>query len=247
MSATRWIASTLAALFLVLAGCSSGGNPAEAPSGWQTAEGRWWKEGVDTSKVFRNLDDLNAMGITDEKMGVSESGLTQEQFNNAIKRSLVKLYRNNPEAVDSLFNNYAVDSLTSVDLSGDIVTDQGQLKMETENEFKNKAYKAITEYFREPQPTKSDVQLVYPESLRTEEAAGEVELQVHVTPQGEGDNVTGVPNAIQVVKGTNPTLDAIAMKGATKRRWNPAYVQVNREWQPTDAWVRFSVNFPAPR
>jgi hypothetical protein len=179
-------------------------------------------------------------------MSISQDGITQEQFNNAIKRSLVKLYRNNPIIVDSLFENHATDSLQAVDLSGDIVTEDGRLKMETENQFKQQAYNAITEYFREPAPSKSDVQLVYPESLRTEENAGTVELQVHLAVEGSGDNATGVPDAVQVVEGTHPTLDAIAMKGATQRRWNPAYVQVNREWQPVESWVRFSVNFPAP-
>ena len=247
MSATRWIASTLTALFLILAGCSSGGSPADPPEGWETAEDRWWKQGVDTSQVFRDLETLGSMGITDGQMSVSQSGLTQEQFNGAIKRSLLKLYRNNPEIVDSLFQAHAVDSMTTADLGGDIVTEEGQLKMETENEFKNKAYKAINEYFREPQPSKSDASLAYPESLRTEEASGTVELQVHLAVEGSGDNVTGVPDAVQIVEGTHPTLNAIAMKGATKRRWNPAYVQINREWQPVDAWVRFSVDFPAPR
>ena len=247
MSATRWIACTLAALLLALAGCSSGGSPADPPSGWNAAETRWWKDGVDTSTVFRDLNSLSAMGFGAEEMSISSSGITQEQFNNSIKRSLLKLYRNNPEVVDSLFEAHALDSLQAVDLSGDIVTEEGQLKMDTENEFKNKAYKAINEYFREPQPTKSDVQLVYPESLRTEEASGNVELQVHLAVEGEGDNVTGVPDAVEVIEGAHPTLNAIAMKGATQRRWNPAYVQVEREWQPIDAWVRFSVNFPAPQ
>jgi len=247
MSSTRWIASTLTALFLILLGCSSGGNPAEPPSGWEASESRWWKQGVDTSEVFRDLGTLGEMGITQEEMSISQSGITQAQFNNAIKRSLIKLYRNNPEVVDSLFQARAVDSLSAVDLGGDIVTENGQLKMETENEFKNKAYKAINEYFREPQPTKTDVQMVYPGSLRTEEASGNVELQVHLTAEEVNGEMTGVPDAVEVIEGTNPTLNAIAMKGATQRRWNPAYVQMNREWQPIDAWVRFSVNFPAPQ
>jgi len=247
MSSTRWIASTLTALFVLLVGCSSGGNPAAPPSGWEASESRWWKQSVDTSQVFRDLGTLDEMGLTQEEMSISPSGITQEQFNNAIKQSLIKLYRNNPEVVDSLFQARAVDSLTAVDLSGDIVSENGRLKMETENEFKNKAYKAINEYFREPQPTKTDVQMAYPGSLRTEEASGRVELQVHLTPEEVDGEMTGVPNAIEVIESTHPTLDAIAMKGATKRRWNPAYVQVNREWQPIDAWVRFSVNFPAPQ
>lgn len=247
MSPPRWIASTLAALLVVLAGCSSGGNPAEAPSGWQTSETRWWKAEVDTATAFRNLGTLQEMGFAQEELSVTQTGLTQEQFNNAIKRSLIKLYRNNPEVVDSLFEARAVDSLRQVDLNGDIVTEEGRLKMETENEYKNKAYKAINKVFREPQPTKSDVQMAYPESLRTEEASGRVELQVHLATQEENGEVTGVPNAIEVIEGTHPTLNAIAMKGATKRRWNPAYVQVDREWQPVDSWVRFSINFPAPQ
>ena len=100
---TGYFATLLVGLFLVV-GCGGGGSPTAPPDGWETTDMRWWKSGVDTSQAFPNLDSLTTMGVIDKKMGTMQSGnITREQFNVAIKQSLLKLYRNNPMIVDSLF------------------------------------------------------------------------------------------------------------------------------------------------
>jgi outer membrane biosynthesis protein TonB len=199
-----------------------------------------WKENVDTSAVFRNLENLQAMGIADGKFTVSQGEVSQEQFTSAIKQTLVPLYRNDPEAIDSLFDTFAVPRLEEADLGPDAVQESGRLNPDLVQKFKNEAYKAIANNYQEPSRLESDGGLVYPESLRTAETSGTVTLQVHV-------DSTGAPDAIEAIQGVHPTLDAIAMRAAAERRWEPAYVLVNDNWQPRPSWVRFDVNYPAPR
>lgn len=235
----RWMAAILTGAFLIV-GCGGGGNPAEAPEGWQQSETRMWKNGVDTSVVFQNLDSLTTMGVLDADAQITSSSVSQEQFVAAIKQSLVKLYRNNPTIVDTLFEQHAAPQLEDVDLSGEVLGDAGQLKPELLQPNKKAAYEAITEYFREPQ-RKQGASIVYPDSLRRdEEASGEVSLQVHIDSSGSID-------AVQVLRSVHPTLDAIAMKAATQTVWEPAYQLVDGEWQGRPAWARFAINFPAPR
>jgi len=243
MYSTRWIATFLVGLFLV-AGCGGGSSPTAPPDGWQTSEMRWWKEGVDTSQAFPNLDSLTTMGVVDQKMTMQRSGeITQEQFNVAIKESLLRLYRNNPTIVDSLFEEYAAPQLEGVDLGGGIVNEKGQLKEKILNKNQKKAYEAITEYFREPQRQQSPDNIVWPDSLRSEEHAGIVELQVHLAVEGEGDNAVSRADAVEVLSGPHPTLSAIAMKAATEATWQPAYVLDDGNWTPVDSWVRFDIPF----
>jgi len=238
---TRWIPSLLVGLFLI-AGCGGGSNPAAPPDGWETSDMRWWKEGVDTSEVFIDLDSLSTMGVVDQTMQLEGGNVTRDQFNAAIKRSLIKLYRNNPMIVDSLFNEYATSQLEDVDLSGDVVGEKGQLKDKILNKNQKVAYKAITEYFREPQ-RQSSPDIVWPDSLRSEEYYGVVQIQAHLAVEGEGDNATARPDAVQVLSGTNPTLDRIALEATTEATWNPAYTLEDGEWSPVDSWVRFDIPF----
>lgn len=243
MFSMRWTAPFLAALFLI-AGCSGGGDPTAPPDGWQTTEMRWWQEGVDTSEVFRTLESLTAMGILDEKAKLQPGGtVSQEQFNAAIKQSLVRLYRNNPTIVDSLFEEYAVPKLENADLSGEILDDSGKLKTKILENNKKKAYDAISEYFREPQRSKSPDNIMWPDSLRSEEYTGVVELQVHLSVEGEGDNAVARADAVEVLSGTHPTLNRIAMKAATQAVWEPAYLLRDGNWTPVESWVRFDIPF----
>jgi len=243
MFSTRFFATLLVGIFLV-AGCGGGSNPAAPPDGWETTEMRWWKSGVDTSQVFPDLDSLTTMGVIDEEMSTMESGqVTNEQFEAAIKKSLIKLYRNNPMIVDSLFEEYAAPQFEDVDLSGDIVGNQGTLKSKILNENQKMAYEAITEYFREPQRQKSPDNIIWPDSLRSEENSGVVKLQVHLTVEGEGDNAVARANAVEVLSGTDPTLNRIAMKAATEATWQPAYVLEDDSWTPVESWVRFDIPF----
>ena len=243
MFSTRCIATLLVGFFLVT-GCGGGSSPTAPPDGWETTDTRWWKSGVDTAQVFPDLDSLSTMGVANQTMGLGQGGeVTREQFTGAIKRSLLKLYRNNPTVVDSLFDEYAAPKLENVNLSGDIVGERGQLKSKILNKNQKKAYEAISEYFREPQRKKSPDNIVWPDSLRSEEHAGIVKLQVHLTVEGEGDNAVSRADAVEVLSGTHPTLNKIAMKAATDATWQPAYLLKDKNWTPVESWVRFNIPF----
>ena len=239
MTLSRWIPAVFVSA-LLLVGCGGGEDPSAPPSGWQATETRMWSEGLDTTRVFRNLENLTTMGITDEELSLSPGEISREQFEGAIKRSLVRLYRNNPEVVDSLFEAHAIDELADAELGEDAVQESGQLKPKLLQTYKKRAYEAITDNFREPQ-REEGADLVYPDSLRqSEEASGSVELQVHI-------DTSGAVNAVEAIQTAHPTLDAIAMRAATQTTWEPAYVMREGAWVPETSWARFSVNFPAPR
>ena len=241
MVATRWIAPTLTGLLLILAGCGGGGgDPAAPPSGWNATETRMWASDVDTSEVFRNLGSLEAMGIIGEDVALSSGSVSQEQFQNAVKRSLLELYRSNPAVVDSLFEEHAVPVLQDADLGSDIV-EEDKIKQKILDKFGQKALKAVDEHYEQPIIQEGITGLPYPDSLRTEENSGRVEVQVHVTADGTVD-------AVEVVEGTHPTLNAIIMRAAaTETTWNPAYVTEDGEQTSYSGWGRLSTNFPAPR
>jgi hypothetical protein len=205
---------------------------------------RWWKQGVDTAQVFPNLDSLSTMGVAEQGARLGQgSDVSQEQFKAAIKQSLLRLYRNNPVIVDSLFEAHAVPKLENVDLSGNIIGENGQLKSEILNKNQKVAYEAISEYFREPQRQQSPDNIIWPDSLRSEEHAGIVELQVHLKPEGSGDNVVARANAVEVLSGPHPTLNKIALKAATDATWQPAYVLKDGNWTSVESWVRFDIPF----
>lgn len=242
MAATRWIATTLTGLLLVLAGCGGGGgDPTAPPSGWKASETQMWKDGVDTSEVFRDLSSLSSMGVLEEDFALSAGGVDQEQFTNAIKQSLENLYRSNPTIVDSLFDEHAASKFEDADLSGTVVKD-GQLKPKLLNEYKNKAFKTIQDHYKQPKLQDGVSGITYPDSLRTQENSGRVELQMHV-------DSTGSVDAVEVIEGTHPTLNAIAMKAATETSWEPGYVRqgAGEDWQPRPGWGRSPITFPAPR
>jgi len=241
MVATRWIAPTLTGLLLILAGCGGGGgDPAAPPSGWNATETRMWASDVDTSEVFRNMSSLEAMGIIGEDVALGSGSVSQEQFQNAVKRSLLELYRSNPAVVDSLFEEHAVPVLQDADLGSDIV-EEDKIKQKILDKFGQKALKAVDEHYEQPIIQEGITGLPYPDSLRTEENSGRVEVQVHVTADGTVD-------AVEVVEGTHPTLNAIIMRAAaTETTWNPAYVTEDGEQTSYPGWGRLSTNFPAPR
>lgn len=242
MSALRWIATTLTGFLLVLAGCGGGGgDPAAPPSGWEASETRMWKENVDTSKVFRNLTSLSSMGIIEQDFALEAGGVSQEQFTNGIKQSLESLYRSNPTTVDSIFEEHAASTLEDADLSGTVIED-GQLKPKLLNKYKNKAFKTIKDHYKQPKLNEGVSGITYPDSLRTQENSGRVELQMHV-------DSTGAVDAVEVIEGTHPTLNVIAMKAATETTWEPAYIRqgTGEEWKPVPGWGRSPIKFPAPR
>jgi hypothetical protein len=240
MLATRWIATTFTGLLLVLTGCGGGPDPAAPPSDWNATETRMWAPDVDTSEVFRNLSSLEAMGILEEGGTLSSGSISQEQFQRAVKQNLLELYRSNPTVVDSLFEEHAVPVLEGAELGSDAV-EEGKIKQKLLDKYSQKALKAIDEHYEQPIIQEGITGLPYPDSLRTEENSGRVEVQVHVTADG-------TVNAVEVVEGTHPTLNAIIMRAAaTETTWNPAYVTEGGEQTPYPGWGRLSTNVPAPR
>jgi hypothetical protein len=242
MVALRWIATTLTGLLLVLAGCGGGGaDPSAPPSGWNATETRMWAPDVDTSEVFRNMSSLESMGILeDEEITLGSGSVSQDQFQRAVKQNLLELYRSNPTLVDSLFEEHAVPVLEETELGSDAV-EEGKLKQKLLDKYSQQALKAIDEHYEQPIIQEGITGLPYPDTLRTEENSGRVEVQVHVTADGTVD-------AVEVVEGTHPVLNAIIMRAAaTETTWNPAYVTEGQNQTPYPGWGRLSTNFPAPR
>jgi hypothetical protein len=245
MTFYRCLAAALATTLLVLAGCSSGGSPGQPPEGWTTSENSWWKQGVDTAMVFQPMGDLTQMGVREEAVSLEQGGLDREQFVDAIKRSLVELYRNNPRIIDSLFQQYAVTSLDTIDISGDgVVEEGGRLASDVLNRGKKAAYDPINEHYREPRAT-TNPSLSFPDSLMRQDISGTIELQIHLDASA-GDDSTATPDAIRVLQSIHPTVDAYVMRAMIDRGWQPAYVLRDGAWVPVDSWVHYSQSLQMP-
>ncbi len=226
---------------LALVGCNRGPDPAtQLPDGWNQSGNRWWLEGADTTAAFRSLDDLHAMGVQSDVVYAStrelaaQPSLQRDQLVEAVRRTLVRLYRNEPEIVDSLFERVAAPLLADVPLQGD--------PDELVERNKKRAYDAVRRHFREPAPRMrlgEDVEVVYPDSLRKRDVGGAVRMQVRVNDAGE-------PIAIQLLQGVHPTLDRIAMNATSRMRWEPAYLLRKNEWQKIPSWARFNIHFGVP-
>lgn len=228
------------------------------PEDWIGEDNQWWRGGVDTMLAFRDLETLSTMNVSGAEVTyvasttmASRREILEKQFVRAVKRSLLRLYRNQPEVVDSLFERHVAPTLQQADLSGN-------LQAEVER-FKKKSYRLLhRSFFQEPQVAKQlgrDIEVPYPDSLRcrgdevpaTEEEdenvepdcyAGTVWTQVYV-------NAEGMPEAVMVVESVHPLLDDIAMRTATQMEWRPAYLMGKGNWKAIDAWVRFGVRFKA--
>ncbi|PSQ97062.1 MAG: hypothetical protein BRD55_03900 [Bacteroidetes bacterium SW_9_63_38] len=238
MTAARWIALPLLGLFC-LTGCGGGSDsPSAPPSGWTGIQDRMWKTGVDTAAVFRDLSSLPGMGIVEQEFALSAGGITQGQFQKAVKRSLEELYRSNPALVDSLFEQHAVPVLQDVSLGGAV--QDGRLKDPLLRQYRKKAFKAVDEHYQPPSLKEGIRGLPLPDSLHTQENSGRVTAQVHV-------DSTGTIDAIEVVEGTHPTLNAIVMRAVTSTTWTPAYVTEGQTQVPYSGWARLPVDIPAPR
>jgi hypothetical protein len=202
------------------------------PSGWNTADGRWWQGDVDTTMAFRDLSSLATMGVEEKKTyQASLEGINRDQFGRAVKQELVPIYRHGPQTLDSLFKQYVQPMIEEATLSGDA--------REKVNEYRSRGVKALREHFREPRTKLTlgqDVPIIYPDSLRNAETSGRVEMQIYMNAEGE-------PLAIRKVRSVHPTLDAIAMNAATRMRWQPAYLLKDGEWVPQACWTQFTVNF----
>lgn len=242
----RGIIGVVLGLIIWGTGCGPGFTPGP-PDGWVSngAEEqalRWWQAGVDTAGVFRNLETLPGMGIAEPTQTYAanqqlarRTGQLEEEFANAVKRSLIRLYRNEPEAVDSLFEAYVVPKIEQTDLQSG-----AELRGQVE-EFKRTGYETIRKYFREARTILSlgeDVPVIYPDSLRAKGVGGEVRMQAYIDDEG-------TPQAVELLESVHPVLDNLAMTATTQMRWQPAYLLNKGQWRPIPSWVRFRVRFNA--
>jgi hypothetical protein len=229
-------------LVLFLAGCAAE-EPAETgpPPGWEGTAGRWWLPDVDTSLAFRDLETLASMQITEgdvvyaANLAVArQDDLARQQVAVAVKRSLIRLYRNEPELVDSLFERFVMPKIEEVSLAGDI----GALV----EGLGRQGYRLIGNHFREPRTllqVGKDIGVAYPDSLRARGIAGSVLTQVYLDEEG-------VPQAVELIEGVHPVLDDIALRATTRMRWRSAYLLRRGNWRPVPSWARFKVTFKAP-
>lgn len=220
------------------------------PEGWQAAPAaqeagavprRWWQAGVDTSRAFRRLETLQEMGVDHRGLtyaaGVSvaaQGDVARPHFIEAVKRSLIRLYRNEPEVVDSLFERFVTPKIEAADLAGNT--------SEEVERFKREGYRLIGNNFQEPRTALrigTDVPIAYPDSLREREVGGSVRTQVYLDAEGH-------PQAIELLEGVHPVLDQIAMEATARMRWRPAYLMRNGNWRPVPSWVRFNITFGVP-
>ena len=206
------------------------------PEGWDGIAAKWWVAGQDTSAIFRNLETLEDLEVVEGEGVFLASGSVarldaREEFERAVKRSLIRLFRNEPAIVDSLFEAFLVPKIQTVKFTNDPIEDV--------EKFKKNAYKVLARHFREPR-TKlalgTDVPVVYPDSLREQGIGGDVKLQVFLNEEGE-------PQSVELLEGVHPVLDQIAMDATTQMRWIPGYVEHKRDWKAIPSWARFRITF----
>lgn len=230
-------------LLLLWGACASEqGADLGPPQGWVRGDdGRWWREGVDTTGLFRNLESLESMSIRHEPVTYAgsqalamRSGVGHEQLERSVKQSLIRLYRNEPVVVDSLFERFVAPRIAEADLSGDLAA--------ARERFKREGYRLISNNFQEPRVARQlgkDIPVSYPDSLREQQVNGKVRTQVYIDAEG-------IPQAIELIEGVHPALDAIALRATTQMRWRPAYLMRNGNWKPIPSWVRFNIDFIPP-
>ena len=224
--------------------------PLEVPENWTEDGPRWWRLDTDTSGVFRNLETLSAMGIavspTSDPMfgpgrtnrdliGRANRDLPRRRLVAHVKNSLIPLFRNRPQVVDSLFERFVVPEMASARLEGDV--------RPVIMTFKRDGYRIISRHFREPYTLTRlgiDIPLRIPDSLREQSIVGHVFMQVYISEDGD-------PVAIEKLEGVHPVLDRIAMRATTKMRWQPAYLLKGGSSRPLPSWARFKVNFSTAR
>lgn len=229
----------LSAFFIVLlAGCAQQETFTYGPpTGWVHDDTKWWIEGQDTTGLFRDLETLEAMEVTGATdVYISNTALTggrnaRKEFAKAVKRSLIRMYRNEPAVVDSLFEQFLAPQIEDVQFTNDPAKD-----IET---FKKKSYRLLQRHFREPRTRLElgkDVLVVYPDSIREQGVAGSVRLQVYLDNEGN-------PKAVELIESVHPVLDQLALVATTEMRWLPAYVEKKRDWHPIPSWTRFLITF----
>lgn len=237
----------LACSVLVLSvGCQQAAPDLGPPEGWVAAAEdvqpqAWWRPGTDTAQAFRALETLEAMGITDAGItyvgsasAARQSGEMREEFRRGVKRELLPFFRNQPEVVDSLFNEVVAPRLAETSIEGAV--------SEAVESAKRTSYERLRRNFREARVTTQlgeDVPVIYPDSLREQGVGGFIRLQVYLDD-------TGSPQAIELIEGVHPVLDALAFQATTQLEWQPAYVSNGRKWTPVPSWVWYRIWYSAP-
>ena len=228
----------IAVLVFVTYGCAEETPLRQGPpEGWEGNATMWWQADQDTTSFFRDLESLETMQVAGSEVvylgkgAVGSEREVRQQFKKAVKQSLIRMYRNEPAIVDSLFEQYMAPRIEKVKFTSDPGGDV--------EKFKKDAYKQLRRHFREPLTTLklgTDVPVMYPDSLRQLEVAGEVKLQVYLNAEGE-------PQSVELLEGVHPMLDQSAMDATTRMRWMPAYVEDDGEWKAIPSWARFRINF----
>ncbi|MBO6574033.1 MAG: hypothetical protein JJ896_01340 [Rhodothermales bacterium] len=237
-----WYPLLLFALLLPIAGCSEP-EPVDLslPEVWQSDLGvRWWISGTDTSRAFRDLETLQSMGV-DEKPIVYDAtvaltaaaNVSQDRLVRYVKQSLLPLFRNQPDVVDSLFDAYVTPKILREGTSGDPGADVAR--------FKRDGFRIIYRHYHEPRTILKlgeDIPISIPDSLKVTAGGRAVSFQVYV-------NEEGVPAAIEQLSGVHPVLDRIALLSTIEMRWQPAYLLRGRKSEAIPSWVRFRIRFPS--
>jgi TonB family protein len=210
---------------LFLAACGGGGGAdLGPPAGWTgDGAGRWWREGADTTGVFRDLETLQAMGVrVYDDVDLAPS----------VQERMVELYRTNPELVDSLFAEVALPIIErGVEGAGDRTAQREQLVTEVNRE--------MARVYRQPLVDPASApELVYPDSLRQAGVGGRVVLQVYVDAAGD-------PVALETVGSVHPTLDALAMRAAAGMDYTMPWVITGRQSRNVPGWVRVTIPYGA--
>ncbi|MCZ6757773.1 MAG: energy transducer TonB [Bacteroidetes bacterium] len=220
-------------------GCASDESiPLDIPVGWENEGVLWWRTASDTTGVFRDLETLVSMGIAIpsglEPFGL-RSGETERiarrRLVTHVKDSLIPLFRNEPDVVDSLFERFVVPKMANARIEGDV---RPVIKT-----FKLEGYRTIARFFREPfSLTKMglDIPVPIPDSLRDKSIVGRVFMQVYISDEGD-------PMAIKKLIGVHPVLDRIAIRAMTQMKWQPAYLLKGGKSRPIASWARFKVDF----
>ena len=225
-------------LFTLLQGCAQETPMRQGPpEGWEGSTTRWWISGQDTTNYFRDLESLESMDVVGAQTVYVANGTygsdreVRDQFKRAVKRSLIRMYRNEPAIVDSLFESFLAPKIADVTFTSDPAGDV--------DKFKKQSYKILRRHFREPLTSLklgTDVPVIYPDSLRDMQITGEVRLQVYLNAEGE-------PQSVEVLEGIHPILDLSAMDATTRMRWMPAFVEDDREWKAIPSWARFRIKY----
>src|SRR5690606_10848772 len=143
----------------------------------------------------------------------------QQQLERAVKESLIEIIRNEPEVVDSLLELVVmpkVEARSGADIN-DLV-----------KQYQLEGYRSIARHFREPRQTVqvgAHIPLVFPDSLRQAGVEGAVGMQLYLAKEG-------VPQAIRLIEGVHPVLDALSMQATVQARWQPAYLLSGRKSDP---------------